>query len=118
MSIEQKINYQLNKYPEVKKCVKRAYQRMMYAVSPKIKSIGKIKRISPNDHDREFFFGYYDKSPWDYSDRYMLCLGADDTWSDVSPRDEADILLIDTSLPEDDPDRVKCLAKTRSWNTT
>ena len=38
MSIEQKINYQLNKYPTVKKVVKRVYQTGMYAISPKIKS--------------------------------------------------------------------------------
>ena len=37
MGIEQKINYQLNKYPAVKKVIKRVYQRTMYAVSPKIK---------------------------------------------------------------------------------
>ena len=39
MSIEQKINYQLNKYPAVKKVIKRAYQTGMYAISKKIKSI-------------------------------------------------------------------------------
>lgn len=35
MSLEQKINYQLNKFPVVKKVVKRVYQRGMYAVSKK-----------------------------------------------------------------------------------
>ena len=29
MSLEQKINYQLNKYPGVKKYIKRGYQRTM-----------------------------------------------------------------------------------------
>ena len=62
------------------------------------------------------FFGYYDKSPWDSSDRYMLCMRANDTWSDVSPREKADILLIDTSLPETDKNRVKKIAETSSWN--
>ena len=45
MSLEQKINYQLNKVPGVKKAVKRVYQRTMYAISPKIKSEGNIVRI-------------------------------------------------------------------------
>ena len=40
MSLEQNINYQLNKYPGVKKVVKSVYQHAMYAVSPKIKSEG------------------------------------------------------------------------------
>ena len=116
MSLEQKINYQLNKVPAVKKVVKRVYQRTMYFISPKIKSEGNISRISPDDYSHEYFFGYYDKSPWDASDRYMLCMRAKDTWSDVSPKDKADIILIDTNLPENDKNRVKKIAETRSWN--
>lgn len=116
MSLEQRINYQLNKFPGVKKIVKRVYQRSMYAVSPKIKSEGNITRISPDDKNHEYFFGYYDKSPWDITDRYMLCLRASNTWSDVSPKEKADILLIDTSLSENDPERVKKIAETSSWN--
>ena len=116
MSLEQKINYQLNKIPGVKRIIKRAYQRTMYSISPKIKSEGSITRISPDDPDHEYFFGYYDKSPWDISDRYMLCMRANDTWSDVSPKEKADILLIDTSLPETDENRVKKIAESSSWN--
>lgn len=116
MSLEQKINYQLNKIPGVKKVIKRVYQRTMYAISPKIKSEGNIVRISPDDPTHEYFFGYYDKSPWDITDRYMLCMRANDTWSDVSPKEKADILLIDTALPETDKNRVKKIAETSSWN--
>lgn len=112
MSLEQKINYQLNKFPAVKKVIKRVYQRSMYAISPKIKSEGNITRISPDDASHEYFFGYYDKSPWDITDRYMLCMKANDTWSDVSPKEEATILLIDTK----NNNKVKVLAKTRAWN--
>lgn len=115
MSIEQKINYQLNKVPFLKKGIKRIYQRSMYMVSPKIKYEGDIHRISPNDNN-EYFFGYYDKSPWDIYDRYVLCLKAKDTWSDVSPKDKADILLIDTSKDVNDENRVKVIAQTSSWN--
>ena len=116
MSLEQKINYQLNKVPGVKKAIKRVYQRTMYAISPKIQSEGNIVRISPDDSAHEYFFGYYDKSPWDASDRYMLCMRAKDTWSDVSPKEKADIILIDTSLPEDDANRVRKIAETSAWN--
>lgn len=116
MNLEQKINYQLNKYPNIKKIIKRIYQRTMYAISPKIKSEGDIIRISPDDSNHEYFFGYYDKSPWDISDRYMLCLKSKNTWSDVSPKETANILLIDTEKNEDDEGRVKKIAETRSWN--
>lgn len=116
MSIEQKINYQLNKCPAIKKVIKRTYQLGMYAISPKIKSEGNITRISPDDQEHEYFFGYYDKSPWDISDCYMLCMRANNTWSDVSPKEKADILLIDTQKSESDSDRVKKIAETRAWN--
>ena len=116
MSLEQKINYQLNKYPAVKKVIKRVYQTGMYAISKKIKSEGNITRISPDDNQHEYFFGYYDKSPWDITDRYMLCMKANDTWSDVSPHEKADILIIDTQKAESDPERVKKIAETRAWN--
>lgn len=116
MSIEQKVNYQLNKYPKVKKVIKRVYQVGMYSISKKIKSEGAITRVSPNDDQHEYFFGYYDKSPWDITDRYMLCLKANDTWSDVSPREKADILIIDTEKKENDSSRVKKIAETSAWN--
>ena len=116
MSLEQRINYQLNKFPAIKKVIKRCYQRTMYALSPKIKCEGNISRLSPDDPHHEYFFGYYDKSPWDITDRYVLCIRANDTWSDVSPKEKADILLIDTLLPESDKNRVKKIAETNSWN--
>lgn len=111
MGIEAKINYQLNKFPVVKKVIKRLYQLGMYAISPKIKSEGEIVRVSPDDA-KEYFFGYYDKSPWDATGRYMLCMKADDTWSDVSPKQSAEIILIDT----ENNNKVTVLAKTNSWN--
>lgn len=113
--LEQTINYQLNKYPKLKKNVKRVYQHIMYAVSPKIQSEGNIFRLSPSD-EYEYFFGYYDKSPWDVTGRYVLCLRADDTWSDVSPQKPADIILIDTMRKDDDERRIRKIAVTHSWN--
>lgn len=111
MGLEQKINYQLNKYPGIKKCVKRGYQLAMYAISPKIKSEGNILKVSPND-GLEYFFGYYDKSPWDASGRYMLCMRAEDTWSEPDPKSEAEIILIDTK----DANSFRVLATTKTWN--
>ena len=111
MKMEQAINYQLNKYPWIKKGVKRVYQLAMYAISPKIKSEGDIVRLSPND-GAEYFFGYYDKSPWDATGRYMLCMRAKDTWSEPDSTSMADVLLIDTK----DGNRVRKLADTKTWN--
>ncbi|WIM83255.1 hypothetical protein [Gallibacterium anatis] len=116
MSIEQKINQQLNKYPIIKKIIKSIYQRGMYILSKKIKSEGNIVRVSPDDDTYEYFFGYYDKSPWDISDRFMLCLRARNTWSNVSPKEVADIFLIDTSKNKNDPEKYMKIAETRAWN--
>lgn len=112
MSLEQKINYQLNKYPVVKKVIKRAYQLGCYAVSKKVKCEGDIVRMSPDDKSHEYFFGYYDKSPWDATGRYMICMRAKDTWSAPDPLDTADIVLIDT----EDNNRVCKIATTHTWN--
>lgn len=111
MSLEQKVNYQLNKYPGIKKVIKRAYQLAMYSISPKIKSEGDIVRVSP-DEPGEYFFGYYDKSPWDATGRYMLCMRAKDTWSEPDPLGEAEILLLD----EQNRNSFRVLAKTHTWN--
>ncbi|MDE5881781.1 MAG: hypothetical protein K2H60_08625 [Muribaculaceae bacterium] len=111
MTIEQKINYQLNKYPKVKKLIKRVYQLGMYVISPKIKSVGEIIRVSP-DSPGEYFFGYYDKSPWSGDGRYMLCMKAKDTWSTPDPLATADVLLIDTY----ENYKVKKIATTHTWN--
>lgn len=110
MSIEQKVNYQLNKVPCLKKIIKRVYQLGMYSISNKITSQGNIVRLSPEDKG-EYFFGYYDKCPWDSTGRYVLCLKASNTWSDVAPHEAADIMLIDTLLHQ-----FKIIAKTHSWN--
>lgn len=115
MSLEQKINYQLNKYPGIKKYIKRGYQLAMYAISPKIKSEGNIVRVSP-DGTGEYFFGYYDKSPWDATGSYMLCMRAKDTWSEPDPLGEAEIVLFDLNLHPDDNGYCKVLAKTHTWN--
>jgi len=116
MDLEQKINYQLNKYPGIKKYIKRGYQLTMYALSKKIKSEGNIIRVSPNDLSSEYFFGYYDKSPWDATGRYMLCMRAKDTWSEPDPLGEAEIVLFNLNLDVNDNGYYKVLAKTHTWN--
>ena len=46
MSIEHKVNYQLNKYPGIKKLIKRGYQRTMYALSKKVEGVCVTKQVS------------------------------------------------------------------------
>ncbi|HLR38959.1 MAG TPA: hypothetical protein VK068_01040, partial [Jeotgalicoccus sp.] len=109
--IENKVNIFLQKFPGIKKSVKRCYQLGMYTISPKIKSEGDIQRISPDD-GMEYFFGYYDKSPWDATDRYMLCLRAKNTYKSVAPKEPAEIILFDT----EDNNSYRVLGTTHTWN--
>ena len=71
MGLEQRINYFLNRFPKLKKGLKRCYQRFSYAFSKKIKFEGNIVSITPSD-GKEYFFGYYDKSPWNKTEKYMV----------------------------------------------
>lgn len=109
--IESIINNLLNNYPYIKKIIKRIYQLAMYSVSPKIDYEGNIIRISPND-EYEYFFGYYDKSPWNNNEDYMICLKTKKTNESVAPREKADIILIDIN---DNYKHIK-INETNAWN--
>lgn len=109
--VENKVNNFMQKYPSIKKIIKRIYQLGMYTISPKIKSEGNITRISPDD-GKEYFFGYYDKSPWDATDRYMLCLRVENTYKSVAPNEPAEIVLFDMK----DHNSYQILGETHAWN--
>ncbi len=111
MGLEQKINYQLNKYPKAKKIIKRGYQLFFYYLFKKQENYGDLVQLTPDDGN-EYFFGYYDKSPWDISDRYVLCLQTECSWKDVAPKKPANIVLIDTKKDN----AIRILGQTRAWN--
>lgn len=110
MSLEQAINQKLHKYPFIKKIIKRVYQWCMYSLSPKIAYEGDIIKLTPND-EFEYFFGYYDKSPWDKTNRYVLCLKVTKTWQETAPQECATIIVIDT-----EKNIHYEIAKTKAWN--
>lgn len=110
-TLEGKINDLIRRFPLLRKIVKRLYQLIMYTFSKKVKFEGDIKRISPDD-GFEYFFGYYDKSPWDVTDRYMLCMRAQNTYSSVAPNATAEIILFDTH----NNNSIEVIGKTNSWN--
>lgn len=110
--IEQRINSILQYFPSIRIRIKRAYQLVMYFISPKLKCEGNIKRITPVDDEYEYFFGYYDKSPWDATGRYMLCNRVKNAYLRPDNNDEAQLVLIDTR----DNNRVSVIATTHTWN--
>lgn len=63
----------LSKFPKFKQFAKVAYQKanyIRYKKDYKFKSNYKVTKI--NYHDRESFFGYYDKSPIGEDNRYII----------------------------------------------
>lgn len=102
----------LERFPHLKRFAKRVYQRISYAASSKkFTSEGIVKRISPED-EYEYFYGYYDKSPWDSSDRYILAIRVKNAYSSVAPSEPGTIVLIDT----ENNNRIIEIGTTYSWN--
>jgi len=64
-----------------------------------------------NVENRNCFFGYYDKSPWDYTGRYLLYLSAPIINKHPDIYNEAFIGYIDLTKRERN-----YVAKTRAWN--
>ena len=104
------VNEVLNRFPSLRKRLRGLYSRFCYVISKKQRKIGDIIRFSLKD-GKEYFFGYYDKSPWNADDSFILCLRANKTWKNAASNDPADILLINT----EDLTHVK-IATTHSWN--
>lgn len=109
--IENKVNNELNKYPAPKRVIKRIYQILFYTFSKKIQYRGDINKLSPDDN-KEYFFGYYDKSPWDKDNERILCLRVNCAYKEVAPKEDAEIILINGM----DRNDYKVIAKTRCWN--
>jgi hypothetical protein len=59
------------------------------------------------------FFGYYDKSPWDRSGRYLLCLATETPLQALTGTEVARIELVDLQASPGTPPRI--LAETRAW---
>ncbi len=100
----------LVKNPKIRALIKLAYKRIRYMLSKKIKYTGDIIKLTPND-EYEYFFGYYDKSPWDKSGRYVLCLRVPCSYKEVAPTQDGQIVLIDTS-----DNSFEVIESTKTWN--
>ena len=102
----------LEQFPIVKHAAKRVYQLASVATSnEKFKSEGDIVRVSPDD-GFEYFYGYYDKSPWDATDRYMICIKVKQAYKSVAPKEPGVVGIIDTQAGN----KFIKIGITHSWN--
>lgn len=98
-------------FPLVKRSAKRVYQLASVAANrDKVVVDGNVIRVSPVD-GYEYFYGYYDKSPWDSSDRYMIALKVKQAYKSVAPNEAGSVCLIDTK-----DSKVYKIGVTHSWN--
>lgn len=102
----------LEQFPMIKRSIKRVYQFTSVVTSgEKNKFEGNIIRISPDD-EFEYFYGYYDKSPWDAMDRYMICIKVKQAYKSVAPKEPGVVGVIDTQ----EGNKFIEIGITHSWN--
>lgn len=112
VEIEQAGKKALEQFPIIKRSAKRVYQLASVVTSnDRFRSEGDVVRVSPDD-EFEYFYGYYDKSPWDATDRYMICIKVKQAYKSVTPKEPGIVGVIDTQ----DGNKFKEIGITHSWN--
>ena len=102
----------LEQYPEVKRAAKRVYQMAGCVASREhLLAEGDVYKVSPDDKF-EYYYGYYDKSPWDADDRYMIALRARRTYEEPAPKDDAQVVLLDARRRN----KMFLVGTTHAWN--
>lgn len=93
--LENKTKFMLERFPVLKKTIKRCYQIFFCTITGSWKKTkGNIVRLSPED-GYEYFFGYYDKSPVDFTDRFILMNKAEKTYKEVAPKEPIELCVLD-----------------------
>ena len=99
-------------FPFIKHSAKRLYHMVSYALSSeKFKAEGNVVRVTPDD-GYEYFYGYYDKSPWDATGRYMIAIKVRQTYKSVAPKEPGEVVLVDTQ----NGNKILKVGITHSWN--
>lgn len=112
VEIEKAGKQMFEQFPVIKRSAKRVYQLASVATSnEKFKSEGDVVRFSPDD-GYEYFYGYYDKSPWDATDRYMIAIKVKQAYKSVAPKEPGVVGLIDT----ENGNKFYKIGTTHSWN--
>lgn len=110
--LESRAKRLLEPFPFAKRAGKRVYQHVGYALSRnKIKSEGELIRLTPDD-GLEYFFGYYDKCPWDADDRRLIALRVRQSAKSPAPKEPGELVLLDPSGEK--PPRP--IATVHAWN--
>ena len=110
--IESGVSRLLEPFPFVKTAGKRVYQYASYALSRnKIKSEGNLVRLTPDD-GMEYFFGYYNKCPWDMDGARIIALRVRQTTGSPAPKAPGELVLIDPA----GSGAPRLIATVHAWN--
>ena len=112
--IDRRIAQFLERFPRIKVLIKKTYLFFFYITSKKKSKIkiardSILKRLLPEnkrkreEDDKEYFFGYFDKSPWSFDMKYTLT-------HSIRNDDVVDIIIVDTN------GSVKTLGGSSTWN--
>lgn len=111
--LEEKGKSLLAAHPKIRRACKGVYQRGMYAISHEnFVSEGNIHRMTPDD-GKEYYFGYYDKSPWNARGDLFIALRVEKAYESPAPNRPADLVLISDTNCND----VRLMGTTWTWNT-
>lgn len=103
----------LARFPKTRRFFKQIYHRVSYTLSHEdIKCEGNINRIPPYDN-YEYFYGYYDKSPWDITDRYIIALRVNKSNKVPDSTEKANVVVFDTK----NNNEIYVIGETNCWNT-
>lgn len=102
-----------SKNPQIRRIFKRAYQGLSVLISrDRFKAQGNFIRVSP-ENENEYFFGYYDKIPWDDNDRFMIALRVKSSTKSPAPNETGTVVILDTK----NNNREIEIGKTDAWNS-
>lgn len=112
VELENKAKRIFEQYPVIKRAGKRIYQIASVVTSREhFKAQGNVIRITPND-GFEYFYGYYDKSPWDATGRFMISVRVQQAYKSVAPKESGAVCLVDTQ----NGNTIIEIGETHSWN--
>jgi len=122
MSIKNTIKNFLKNHPKIYSLIVRTYRLKDYSIyylkKPNLinKRTKYLDELNLIDHFRNtkkanYFFGYYDKSPWDHSQKYLLYLSTPLIQRHPTIKDYGNIGVINLKTNEK-----QTVAKTRAWN--
>jgi hypothetical protein len=106
-SIERKIYDLVKSNPKIKNWVRDIYQRFFSFIPVKQIGIENIKICKPG-----FFFGFHDKSPWSFDDRYLLANKFSIPNRKINSSDSIEVGY----FKDEDCNQFQPLAKTNSFN--